>query len=76
MAAQLCQADLPLRGTDDLRLLGGTDQLQLLIPSGFNESMNVCNPCLSNMGWASRKDLATAREIICLLFNIVRGFFY
>lgn len=33
VAAQLCQADSLLQGTDDLHLLGGTNQLQLLIPS-------------------------------------------
>lgn len=67
VAACLCQADLLLGGTDDLHLLGGTNQLQMLIPSGFNESMNIGNPYLSNIGWASRReDLATGHEIICL----------
>lgn len=75
VAAYLCQADLLLGGTNDLHLLGGTNQLQLLIPSDFNESMNIDNPYLSNVGWANRReDLATDREIICLLFNFVRGF--
>jgi len=76
VAAYLCQADLLLGGTNDLHLPGGTNQLQLLIPGDFNESMNIGNPYLGNIGWASRReDLATCHGFICLLFNVVRGFF-
>lgn len=52
VAAYLCQADLLLRGTNDLHL---TNQFQLLIPSDFNESTNISNPYLTNTGLAEEK---------------------
>lgn len=64
VAAFLCQADLLLGETDDSHLLRGSNQLQLLIPSDFNESMNIDNSYLSIIGWGSRR--ATGHEIIVL----------
>lgn len=45
VAADLCLADLLLQGNNDLHL---TNQLQLLIPSDFNESTNIGNPYQTN----------------------------
>lgn len=51
--ADLCQADSLLRGNNDLRLI---NQLQLLIPSDFNESTNTGKPYLTNTVWTSRRE--------------------
>lgn len=64
VAADLYQADLLLWGTNDLHL---ANQLQLLIPSDFNENTNIGKPYLIIVCTSRREDFSSGHKILSSL---------